>query len=81
MTPSEQAAFIKAISDALSARCVGPKLTDEEVSYVRLAIQREAQSIKLRQAIIEKTFIGLVWAGIGFLGLVLLEYIKAHGWK
>jgi hypothetical protein len=81
MTPQERASLVKEISEALSIKYTGTKLTDEEVSYVRLAIQREAQSIKLRQAVIEKTFTGLVWAFILFSGTVLLEYIKSHGWK
>ena len=54
-------------------------LTDEERQWVRLAIQREAQSIKLRQAIIEKTLGGLVWAAIIAAGVILFEYLKSHG--
>ena len=56
-------------------------LTDEERQWVRLAIQREAQSIKLRQAIIEKSLTALIWAGIVGFFSVLYEYLKAHGWK
>jgi|JI10StandDraft_1071094.scaffolds.fasta_scaffold149230_3 hypothetical protein len=56
-------------------------LTDEERQWVQLAIQREAQSIKLRQAIIEKTLGGLVWAAVVTLGYLLLDYAKNHGWK
>lgn len=56
-------------------------LTDEERQWVRLAIQREAQSIKLRQAIIQKTLGGLVWAAVVALGYLLLDYAKNHGWK
>lgn len=56
-------------------------LTDEERQWVRLAIQREAQSIKLRQAIIEKTLGGLVWAAVVALGYSLVDYAKNHGWK
>lgn len=81
MTPQERASLIKDISEALSIRYTGTKLTDEEVSYVRLAIQKEAQSIKLRQAIIEKTLSGLVWAFVILMGTMILEYLKSHGWK
>jgi len=56
-------------------------LTDEERQWVRLAIQREAQSIKLRQAIIEKTLGGLVWAAVVGVGYLLIDYAKNHGWK
>lgn len=56
-------------------------LSPDERQWVRLAIQKEAQSIKLRQAIIEKTLAGLVWAGIAALGIVIGDYFKTHGWK
>lgn len=56
-------------------------LTDEERQWVQLAIQREAQSIKLRRAIIEKTLGGLVWAAVVAIGYLLLDYAKNHGWK
>lgn len=58
-------------------------LTDEETQWVRLAIQREAQSIKLRQAVIEKTLIALLWAGMIALGALLVDGLASHGirWK
>jgi hypothetical protein len=47
-----------------------------------MAIAREAQMIAFRRAVIEKTLIGLVWAGIIGLGIVFREYAIAHGmWK
>ena len=58
-----------------------PLLTDDEVRYVKLAIKREAQQIEWRQAVITKTLAGLVWAGFVGLGYVVLDYLKAHGWK
>lgn len=56
-------------------------LTQDERQWVRLAIQKEAQSIKFRQAVIEKTTEGLVWALLAGLGFVVLDFLKAHGWK
>jgi hypothetical protein len=56
-------------------------LTDEEAQWVRLAIKREAQSIALRQAIIEKTLTALVWAALIGLGIVLKEFLFNHGAK
>lgn len=57
-------------------------LSDDEHRWVRLAIQREAQSAEFRRAVIEKTFIGLIWAGIVGLGIVVREYAIAHGmWR
>lgn len=54
-------------------------LTEDERRWVRLAIQREAQSIALRRAVIEKTLAGLVWAAIVALGVVFFEYLRSHG--
>jgi hypothetical protein len=56
-------------------------LSDDEVHWIKLAIKKEAQSISLRQAIIEKTLGGLVWAGLVGLGYIILDYMKAHGFK
>lgn len=69
------------IAEALEGRMPSP----DEHRWVQLAIQREAQSIALRKAIIEKTLLGLVWsaiAGAGGLAWVLVtEFAKNHGWK
>jgi hypothetical protein len=56
-------------------------LNEEEQRWVKMAIQKEAQSIELRQAIIEKTLAGLVWAGLVAFGYILLEWARAHGFK
>jgi hypothetical protein len=56
------------------AMAASHQLTAEQHQWVLLAIQREAQSIRLRQAIIEKTLAGLVWAAVA--GLAVLVY---HG--
>ena len=53
--------------------------TTEEAQWVRLAIKREAQSIKLRQAIIEKTLSGLIWAAVIGLGVIFVGFLKGHG--
>lgn len=81
MAPEERAEFVKDIAEALSQRYTGTKLTDEEVSYVRLAIQKESQTIKFRQAVIEKTITSLIWALIVGMGLIFLDFLKAHGFK
>lgn len=54
-------------------------LTEDERRWVRLAIQREAQSIALRRAVIEKTLAGLAWALIIAIGVVFFEYLRSHG--
>jgi hypothetical protein len=56
-------------------------LTEEERIWVKLALQAQAQRVKLRQAIIEKTLTMLLLSLLVWFGSVLLEYIKNHGWK
>ena len=79
MTPQEREEFIKDVASAI--RSSEPVLTSDEVQYVKLAIKKEAQSIALRNAIIEKTLGGLAWAAIVGLGLLIVEYAKSHGYK
>lgn len=81
MTPEERAAFISDVAAAIASSANIPVLSQDELRWVRMAIQREAQSVELRKAIIEKSLGGLVWAAIVFLGYVLLDYLKSHGWK
>jgi len=60
------------IEDAVGrAMAASHQLTAEQHQWVLLAIQREAQSIRLRQAIIEKTLAGLVWAAVVGLGVLV----------
>lgn len=42
--------------------------------YHELIIEREAQRVRLRQAIIEKTLGGLVWMGLCAVGLAIWHY-------
>jgi hypothetical protein len=81
MTPEERHELVLEITHALACSQPAPQLTDEEVQYVKLAIQREAQSIELRKAIIEKTITGLIWLALLGLGGIFLEWAKAHGFK
>ena len=66
--------IVKAIKDSQPAA-----LDEEELRWVRLAIQAESQRIRVRQAIIEKTLTGLVWMALVALGYVLLDYFQARG--
>lgn len=66
--------------DGLIAKTITP-LTDEEQRWVKLAIQKEAQTIKYRQAIIEKTLIGVVWMALLGFAYVLKEWATNHGYK
>ena len=76
MNPSERAELIADLTAALKS---SSHLSEEEQQWVRLAIRKEAQSISLRQAIIEKTLIGLVWMGILGIFYILKEFLFNHG--
>lgn len=56
-------------------------LTGDEQQWVRLAIQAQVERAALRKAVIEKTLAGLVWSAVVGFGYVLIDYLKAHGWK
>lgn len=56
-------------------------LTGDEQQWVRLAIQAQVERAALRKAVIEKTLAGLVWSAVVGLGYVIVDYLKAHGWK
>ena len=77
MTPEERAEFIADVAAAI--RVAEPVLSEEEQQWVRLAIRKEAQSIALRQAVIEKTLGGLAWSLIVGIGYLLLDFARNHG--
>ena len=81
MTPQERTEFIADIAQAIYPKTDGPQISEEQLQWVNLAIQKEAQSIRLRQAIIEKTLGGLVWACLAGLGYMLLGWATQHGYK
>jgi len=55
-------------------------LSDDEVKWVRLAIEAEAKRAAFRKAVIEKTFIGLMSTAL--IGAIMygIEFFKDH-WK
>lgn len=57
------------------------ELTEEERQWVRLAIAAEARKIKFRDAVIEKTLVGLAWAVVVGIGYLLYDFLKNHGLK
>ena len=81
MTPEERTEFAAEIASAIRIRSTDTGLSDEEQRWVKMAIQKEAQSIELRKAIIEKTLGGLAWSGIVGLGYMLLGWATNHGYK
>lgn len=79
MTPEERQEFIHAV--AAEVRNKAPVLSEDELVWVRMAIKREAQSIALRQAIIEKSLSSLVWSGFVAIGYMFVQWATAHGYK
>jgi len=66
----------EAVADALRVH----PLSIEEVKWVRLAIQAEAERAELRKAIIEKSLAALVWSGVvGITGYIAAN-LQTH-WK
>jgi len=55
-------------------------LSSDEVHWVRMAIQAEAERAEVRKAIINKTLAGLVWIGIVAAGGWVADYFVSH-WK
>jgi hypothetical protein len=80
MTPEERAILIAEIAAAIQS-VKGYELSEEELQWVRLAISAEARKIRFRDAVIEKSITGLVWAGIVGIGYILLDFLKNHGLK
>ena len=77
MSPAERAEFVQDVAQAIISAT--HPLTDDEQRWVRMAIQREANSAEFRKAIIEKTMGGLIWAALLGVGAILLDYLKLHG--
>lgn len=80
MTPEERSQLAAEIALIIQST---PKkeLTDEELQWVRLAIEAESRKIRFRDAVIEKSLAGLVWSVILGFGYVLLDFFKNHGLK
>jgi hypothetical protein len=81
MTKQEREELAAEIAAAVRLRVIDAGLSDEEQRWVRLAIKKEAQSIELRKAIIEKSLVSLVWMCILGIGSVFLSWATAHGFK
>lgn len=81
MTKEERDELVAEIVAAVRTRTGDAGLTDDEQRWVRMAIQREAQSIELRKAIIEKSLTGLVWMMLLGMGSMIVTWATAHGFK
>ena len=78
MTAEERAQLIADLTLALQS-VQKNELTEEEAQWVRLAIAAEARKIKFRDAVIEKSLAGLVWACVVGFGYILLDFLHTRG--
>ena len=70
---------LKSLLKEVIAEAAHP-LSDEEIKWVRMAIEAEAKKSAFRQAVIDKTFIGLLSSGAIGLVYFCLDAVKTH-WK
>lgn len=68
------------IKEAISQVAEAHPLSQEEIQWVRMAIEAEAQKKAFRQAVIDKTLIGLFSAGLLWIGSKIIELVMSH-WK
>lgn len=81
MTPEERKEFIADIAAAIQLKVPVASFNEDEVTALKLLIKKQEQSIKLRQAIIEKSLSSLVWSGLIAIGYIFIEWAAAHGYK
>jgi hypothetical protein len=76
-TKQELANLVKqAVNEAVESRPLSP----EEVQWVRMAIQADAQRAELRKAIIQKSLAGLAWMALAGFGTWVVGFVADH-WK
>jgi hypothetical protein len=82
MTLDEQTRLelIQLVKSAVSEAVEAHPLSPDEVHWVRMAIQAEAERAELRKAIINKTLAGLMWIGIVAVGGWFIDFFSSH-WK
>ena len=80
MSPEERLEFINDLTTALNKNSA-PTLTDDEQRWVRIAIQKEAQTIDFRKAVIQKTMSSLIWSALVGMGYIVLSWLNQHGFK
>ena len=80
MTPDERLELVSLVTTAVESVVVNNRLSPEEIHWVRMAIQAEAERASLRKAIIEKSLAGLMWIAIVAAGGWLVDFVTSH-WR
>jgi hypothetical protein len=76
----EKEELVALLKEVISEAVEQHPLSDDEIKWVRLAIEAEAKRAAFRKAVIEKTFIGLLSSAAIALVMYGLELFKVH-WK
>ena len=80
MSPDERQELIALVTTAVESAVVNNRLSPDEIHWVRMAIQAEAERASLRKAIIEKSLAGLMWIAIVAAGGWLVDFVTSH-WR
>lgn len=72
--------LIQLVRDAVSQAVEAHPLSPEEIHWVRMAIQAEAERAELRKAIIQKSLAGLAWMALSGIGVWAIGFFTDH-WK
>jgi hypothetical protein len=76
----EKEELVALLKEVISEAVEQHPLSDDEIKWVRLAIEAEAKRAAFRKAVIEKTFIGLLSSAAIALVMYGLVLFKVH-WK
>jgi len=80
MSPDERQELLALVTTAVESVVINNRLSPDEIHWVRMAIQAEAERASLRKAIIEKSLAGLMWIAIVAAGGWLVDFVTSH-WR
>jgi hypothetical protein len=80
MSPDERQELVSLVTHAVESVVINNRLSPDEIHWVRMAIQAEAERASLRKAIIEKSLAGLMWIAIVAAGGWLVDFVTSH-WR
>ncbi len=72
--------LVQLVKNAVNEAVEAHPLSPDEVHWVRMAIQAEAERSEYRKAIIQKSLGGLVWIAIVAAGGWFADFFVSH-WK
>ena len=87
LTPEERHELVVEITAAIACvlqpapAATTPQLTEDELRWVKLAIEAEGRKKAFRDAVIQHSLTGLIWLGILGVGYVFKEFALNHFWK